>query len=99
MTWFVKQRKKTTKKTPCASTVILSLSRSIQQKKRRRSGIDQLVRYLMRQIAQSVELRTLEAEVRGTKPVLGTWWWGGIPPNQPYPKGAAQAATTLLAVW
>ena len=28
---------------------------------------------------------------------LGTWWWGRIPPNQPYPKGAAPAATTLLA--
>ena len=30
---------------------------------------------------------------------LGTWWWGRIPPNQPYPKGAAPAATTLLAEW
>ena len=36
-------------------------------------------------------------EVRGSKPELGTWWWGRIPPGQPYPKGAAPAATTLLA--
>ena len=40
-----------------------------------------------------------EAEVRGSKPVLGTWWWSRIPPNQPYPKGAATAATTTLAKW
>ena len=56
-------------------------------------------RLLGRQVAQSVERRTLEAEVRGSKPVLGTWWWGQIPPNQPYPKGAAPAASTLLAEW
>ena len=54
---------------------------------------------LGRQVAQSVERRTLEAKVPGSKPVLGTWWWGRIPPNQPYPKGAAPAATTLLAEW
>ena len=52
-----------------------------------------------RQVAQSVERRTLEAEVPGSKSVLGTWWWGRISPNQPYPKGAAPAATTLLAEW
>ena len=52
-----------------------------------------------RQVAQSVEGRTLEAEVRSSKPVLGTWWWGRIPPIQPHPKGAAPAATTLLAEW
>ena len=33
---------------------------------------------------------------RAPKPALGTWWWGRIPPNQPYPKGAVPAATTLL---
>ena len=47
-----------------------------------------------RQIAQSVVHQTLEVEVRGLKPVLGTWWWGHIPSNQPYPKCAAAAATT-----
>ena len=52
-----------------------------------------------RQVAQSVERWTLEAEVLESKPVLGTWWWGRIPPNQPYPKGSAPAATTLLAEW
>ena len=51
------------------------------------------------QVAQSVERWTLEAEVRASKPVLGTWLWGWIPPNQPYPKGAAAAATTLLTEW
>ena len=51
------------------------------------------------QVAQSVERRTLEEEVRGSEPVLGTWWWGRIPPNQPYPKGAAPAATTLVEEW
>ena len=54
---------------------------------------------LGRQLAQLVERQTLEAEVRGSKPVLGTWWWDQIPPNQPYPKGAVPAATTLLAEW
>ena len=37
---------------------------------------DQLIeqkRLLGRQVAQSVERRTLEAEVPGSKPVLGTW--------------------------
>ena len=29
-----------------------------------------------RQVTQSVERRTLEAEVQGSKPVLGTWLWG-----------------------
>ena len=52
-----------------------------------------------RHVAQSVERRNLEVEVRGSKPALGTWRWGRIPPNQPYPKGAAPAATALLAVW
>ena len=54
-----------------------------------------------RQVAQSVERRTLEAEIRAWKPVpvLGIWWWGRIPSNQPCPKGAAPAATTLLAEW
>ena len=42
-----------------------------------------------RQVAQSVERRTLEVEVRGSKSALGTWWWDRIPPKQPYPKGAA----------
>ena len=51
------------------------------------------------QVAQSVERWTLEAEVRGSKPMLGIWWWGRIPPNQPYPKDAALAATTLLPDW
>ena len=41
----------------------------------------------MHQVAQSVERRTLEVEIRGSKPALGTWWWGRISPNQPYPKG------------
>ena len=50
-----------------------------------------------RQIAQLVERPTLE--LRGTKPELGTWWWGRIPPNQSYPKGGAPAATTLLPEW
>ena len=54
---------------------------------------------LGRQVAQSVERRTVEAGVRGSKPVLGTWWLGRIPPNQPYSTGAAPAATTLLAEW
>ena len=49
-----------------------------------------------RQVAQSVERRTLEVEVRGSKPALGTWWWGRISPNQPYPKGAVSEATTSL---
>ena len=49
-----------------------------------------------RQVAQSVEQGTLEAEVRGSKPVLGTWWCGRIPPNQPYSKVAAAAGSTLL---
>ena len=31
------------------------------------------------------------------EPALGTWWWGRIPPKQPYSRGAALAATTLLA--
>ena len=52
-----------------------------------------------RQVAQSVERRTLEVEVRGSKLMLGTWWCCRIPPYQPYPKGAALAATTLLAEW
>ena len=51
------------------------------------------------QVALSVEHMTLEAEVQGSKPALGTWWWGRITPNQPYPKGAAPALTTLLAEW
>ena len=51
------------------------------------------------QVAQSVERRTLEAEVPSSNPELGTWWWGRIPPNQPYLKGVAPAATTLLAEW
>ena len=51
------------------------------------------------EVAQSVERRTLEVEVQGSKPALGTWCWGKIPPNQPYLKGAAPAATTLLAEW
>ena len=42
-----------------------------------------------RQVAQSVERRTLEVEVRCSQPALCTWWWGRISPNQPYPKGAA----------
>ena len=50
---------------------------------------------IFRQVAKSIERRALEAEVRGSKPVLGTWWWGRIRPNQPYPKGAAPAAITL----
>ena len=55
--------------------------------------------YLGRQVAQSIERQTLEAEVQGSKPVLSTWWWDRIPPNQPYPKGAAPAATSLLTEW
>ena len=38
---------------------------------------------LGRQVAQSVERR----------------WWGRMPPNQPYPKGAAPTAITLRAEW
>ena len=45
-----------------------------------------------RQVAQSVE-------TRGSKPALDTWWWGRIQPYQPYPKGAAPAASALLAEW
>ena len=51
------------------------------------------------QVAQSVERRTLEIEVRCSKPALCTWWWGRMSPNQPYPKGAAPAATTSLTKW
>ena len=54
---------------------------------------------LGRQVAQSVECRTLEVEVPGSKPALGTSWWDWISPNQPYPKGAAPAATTPLNEW
>ena len=39
-----------------------------------------------RRVAQSIERRTLEVEVRGSKSVLGTWW-GRISTNQPYQKG------------
>ena len=60
---------------------------------------DLLVNKLGNQLAQSVEHWILEAEVRGSKPMLGTWWWGMIPPNQLYPKSAVAAATTLLAEW
>ena len=35
-----------------------------------------------RQVAQSVERRTLEAEVPGSKPLLSTWWSCRIPRNQ-----------------
>ena len=52
-----------------------------------------------RQVAQSVERRTLQVEVQGSKPALGTWWLGWISPNQPYPKGAAPEATTPLKQW
>ena len=45
------------------------------------------------QVAQSLERKILEAEVRGSKPLLSTWWWDRIPPNQPYLKGAVPAAT------
>ena len=38
-------------------------------------------------LAQSVECRTLEVEVRRLKPILGTWWLGRISPYQPYAKG------------
>ena len=30
---------------------------------------------------------------------LCIWWWGQISPNQPYPKGAVPAATTLPNEW
>ena len=40
-----------------------------------------------RHVAQSVERRIQQVKVRGLKPVLGTWWWGRTPPNQPYLKG------------
>ena len=53
-----------------------------------------LQKSIERQVAQLVELQTLEAEVWESKPVLGTWWWDPIPPNQPYPKVTAPAATT-----
>ena len=36
-----------------------------------------------RQLAQSVERRTLEVEVRGSKPAQGNWRLGRISPNQP----------------
>ena len=39
---------------------------------------------------------TLDVEVPGLKPSLGTWWWGRIPPNHPFLKGTAPVATTLL---
>ena len=51
------------------------------------------------QVAQSVEHQTLEVEVQGSKSTLGTWWWGWISPNQPYPKGAARVASTPLNEW
>ena len=54
---------------------------------------------LSRQVAQSVERRALDVEVSGSKPAFGTWWWGRISPNQPYPNGAAPAATTPLNEW
>ena len=50
-----------------------------------------------RQVAQSVERRTLEVEVWGSKQPLGTW--GRISPNQPHPKGAAPTSTTPLNEW
>ena len=46
-----------------------------------------------------VEHQILDVEVRGLKSALDTWWWGRISPYQPYPKGAASVATTLLAEW
>ena len=49
------------------------------------------------QVAQLVEHQTLEVEVIGFKPALGTRWWGRIPPNQPYLKAVAPRAATLLA--
>ena len=52
-------------------------------------------RIMGRQVAQSVERRTLEVEVRGSKLALGAWWWGRISSNQPYPKGAAPAGERL----
>ena len=57
------------------------------------------VKALHTMVAQSVEHRTLEVEVPGSKTALSTWWWGRISPNQPYPKGAAPAATTSLNKW
>ena len=59
-------------------------------------GIKYVVDTTRREVAQSVERRTLEVEVRGSKPMLGIWWWGRIPPSQPYPKGVASAATTII---
>ena len=35
----------------------------------------------------SVEPQTLEIEVQGSKPAVGTWRRGRIPPNQPYTGG------------
>ena len=32
--------------------------------------------HLGRQVAQLVERRTLEVEIRCSKPALCTWWWG-----------------------
>ena len=54
-----------------------------------------MFKMLGRQVAQSVERRTMEAGPGFET----TWWWGRIPPNQPYPKGAAPAWTTLLEEW
>ena len=53
----------------------------------------------MRQAAQSVERRTLKAEVRGSKPFLGTWLRGQISPNQLFPKGAAPHYSQVLTGW
>ena len=52
-----------------------------------------------RQVAHLVERRTLGVEVWGSKPGLGTWCWGWIPPCQPCPKGAVLVATTPLIEW
>ena len=40
-----------------------------------------------RPVAQSVDRRTVEVEVRGSKALLATWWWGRISSKQPYPIG------------
>ena len=44
------------------------------------------------QIGQSVQLRTLDVVDQGSKPALGTWWWGWISPNKTYPNGSALVA-------
>ena len=43
-----------------------------------------------RNVAQSMERRTLELETRGSKSVRDVWCWGRIPPTQSHLPDAAR---------